>query len=80
MSKFFKSKKQLLKAPEPRTMEEINKAYGAAAARYGNEQYKLEVQKRTVDNMFQELLALNNEGAARQKIEAETAKTETKNG
>lgn len=79
MSKFFKSKKQATAAPAPRTMEEINKAYGQAAAQYGNEQYKLEVQKRTVESMFNELLALNNEGALRQKQDA-AAKTETKNG
>lgn len=70
MTKFFKNRKQGIKPPTPRTMEEINKEYGQKAAAYGNEQYKLEVQKRTVENMFSELLALNNEGAERQKLDA----------
>ena len=81
VSKFFKSKKQrpTEKAPDPRSMDEIKKAHAEVAVRAGSLQYQIEVYKQQLSQLNQELFALNNEGAARQKLDA-TTKQETTNG
>lgn len=80
MSKFFKKfgKKASLKtqATEPRSTEEIQKAYGEELARAGQNQYLVHVYGRELEQANQRLLSLNQEAAARQELEAK-AKAET---
>jgi hypothetical protein len=78
-SKFFKGlkKAQLPKAnPTPRLMEEIQKEHSQASYEAGVAQYQVYVHSKDLEQKNQRLLSLNQEAAARQKIDQENfAKT-----
>lgn len=76
MSKFFGSKKKV-KLPEPpkvRSLEEIQKEYANVSMVYAQNMYQSAVYKKAALKIEAELERLNNEGAARQKLDAEAAK------
>ncbi len=77
MSKFFKSKKaqaKMVETPSPRSIADITAEYNQTALLAGSVQYQIKVYESQLNDLNQKLLALNNEGALRQKVDAETAK------
>ena len=83
MSKFFKGlKKKAPAAPVPRSLEDITKDYNMLKGQAGEVQYQLYALKQNLEAINQQLLRLNHEGAARQKLNQEEAakkKEETTN-
>lgn len=83
MNRFFKGKKPVTqiptepKQPEPRSMDEIQKVYAELCARAGSLQYKITIEQRDLEQLNKALESINNEAAARQKLD-EPKKEETK--
>jgi len=84
MSKFFKGlKKAKAKVdaappPEPREIEAITKEYNDLKALAGEVQYQIFALTSNLAQMNNNLLSLNHEGAARQKLDRENAETAKK--
>lgn len=78
MTKFFKSKKQALKAPEPRDTKVITDEYSKAAMDAGTVQYQIKVYENQLEQINQKLLSLNREAAQRKELDAKAK--EQKNG
>jgi hypothetical protein len=79
MTKFFKGKRQAkaLPPPVPRVEDEIRKEYADVAFAAGQAQYQVYVYTEELSRINQRLLEINQEAAARQKLnkdEAEAAK------
>lgn len=80
MSKFFKSKsKVILPTVEPRSLEEITKAYSELCCRVGQAQYQVHVHQEDVKRLNEQLVQINNEAAARQKLDKEAKEKEVQN-
>jgi hypothetical protein len=75
MSRFFKSKNKQ-KAPQPREMKEITAEYNTTASQAGTVQYQIKVYQSQLEQLNQKMLNLNNEGAERQRLDAQTKKEE----
>jgi len=75
MNKFFKSKKKVSlppPPPEPRSIEELQKQHNELCARAGALQYRIEVEKQELLEVNKVLSNINNEAAARNKLDAES--------
>ena len=71
-SKSSKGPKQGAKiALPPRAIEDIQKEYAQLCAKVGQTAYQIFVLQRDLDEANEQLLTLNQEGAARQKLDAE---------
>lgn len=57
----------------PRTMQEIEAAYGQLCASAGQLQYSITIQTRTLSDINAKLEAVNNEAAARKQLDAQKA-------
>jgi hypothetical protein len=75
MKKLFKKKEKFPTTPVPRTGEEIKAAYFELRARAGETQYHINVLSKELAQINANMESLNHEMAARQKLDAETAKT-----
>jgi len=78
-SKFFKGlkKAQLPKAnPLPRLMEDIQKEHSQASYEAGVAQYQVFVHTKDLEQKNTRLLALNQEAAARNKLDQESKQNE----
>jgi hypothetical protein len=81
MKNVFKRKKDAVpKVNVPRTMEEINKAYGEAVARAGQAQYLVFVHSKDLEQINEQLISLNQEAAARANLDKTKAEEATKEG
>ena len=72
-SKFFKGlKKAQLPKPDlaPRVMEEIQKEHSQASYEAGLAQYQVYIHTKDLEQKNTKLLALNQEAAARNKLDA----------
>lgn len=82
-TKFFKDRKTAnveVKAPEPRKLEDIQKEYTELKYRLGEVQYLTFVYDLEVQTLCEQMRVINNEAAARQKLDTETkAVDEAKN-
>lgn len=75
MSKFFRAaKKQAAqKAPDPRVIDEIQKEYRQLATQSGEVQYQIYALEQNLEELNKQMIVLNHEGAARQKLDREAA-------
>jgi hypothetical protein len=80
MSKFFKSKKQEIKPPAPRELKVIEQELSQVVAAAGVAQYRMYVLEQELAHHNQVLLRLNQEGAARQQLDAEAKAAVAKEG
>lgn len=81
MTRYFKNplkKKTKTEAVEPRALEAIQTQYGQLCAQLGQSQYKRYVLDREIEQLNVEILRVNNEGAARQELDAKAKADETK--
>lgn len=68
---FFKnSSKKKVKAPAPRSLDEITKDYTEQTYKAGQAQYAVFVHTKDLDQINQRLLSLNQEAAARNTLDA----------
>lgn len=78
---FFKNKQKakLPKAPEPRAMDELIKANAELKQKAADAQYLVYVYSKDLEQINQALVAVNQEAAARKKLdtEKETANVNT---
>lgn len=75
MTKFFKGKNKAIKAPEPRDTKTITDEYGKTAMNAGTVQYQIKVYESQLEQINQQLLALNREAAQRNELDAKTKET-----
>lgn len=68
------------KAQEPRPLDAIKQIYGELANRAGQVQYQVYVYTKELAELNKSLEALNHEGAARQRLDAEAVKAEVQEG
>lgn len=74
MSKFFKRlNKKTTKVPDPRSMPEIMAEYNQLKSQAGELQYQIFALTQNLADTNQKILAVNHEGAARQKADKESA-------
>lgn len=74
-----KNNKKFPLPPVPRAMDEIQKVYSELCARAGALQYKITIDNKSLDELNEALVNVNNEAAARQQLDAKTVKeSETK--
>lgn len=66
-----------VKMSTPRSQKEINDEYSLSCAQLGQLKYKIEVLEAESQTLMEKLKKLNLEGSERQKLDAETTKTET---
>lgn len=80
--KFFgnKNKKIKTKPVEPRSMDEILKDNQELKTKAADAQYLIYVYTKQLESLNQDLLKLNQEGAARQQLDAEAKKSEQSTG
>lgn len=64
--------------PVPRAMDEIQKVYAELCARAGALQYRITIEQRELDQLNEALENVNTEANARQKLDSEPKKEETK--
>lgn len=80
-TKFFKDKRKksanVEVKSEPRSREEIVKEYTEVQAKLGGAQYLKYVYERETEILGQQMLSLNQEADARQKLDAEAKAKET---
>lgn len=76
MSRFFKGKKATLPKPNPapRALEEIQKDHNQASYEAGLAQYQVYIYTKDLEQKNQRLLNLNQEAAARDKLDKESKK------
>jgi hypothetical protein len=79
-SKFFKGLNKVKPAapPEPRNMEAIMKQYGEQCNRAGALQYQIYALGLELEQINKDLVSVNNEAAARQKLDKEAAEKQSK--
>lgn len=76
MSRFFKSKNKAPKAPTPRSLKEIQEAYAPLNAKAGDLSYQIFALKSGLEQLNREMMRLNQEGDARNKLDREAAQAE----
>lgn len=64
--------------PAPRSMDDIQKAYSEALSRAAQAQYLVFVHSRDLEQINEQLLSINQEAAARQKLDKESQPKEDK--
>ncbi len=65
----FKKNKQA--APAPRELKDIQLAYQQLCLRAGQTQYQISVLSDDLKELNRQIVAVNNEGAARKQLDAE---------
>lgn len=80
MSKFFKGLKKAKKAVDvaPREMPAIQEDYGRLVAQAGQAQYQIYVLNEDLKRLNSNLVAVNQEAAARQALDKATTQEEAK--
>lgn len=67
-----RSYKKGIPSRSPRTLEDLQKAYQQIAFKLGEAQYLVNTYSAEVKKLSDELLRINNEGADRQRLNAQT--------
>lgn len=67
--KRFNKQKVSIKPKVPRTTEELTKAYQDLAARAAQSQYLVYVHTRALEDVNEQMMAVNQEAAERQKLD-----------
>ncbi len=76
---FRKAKKQAEAAPVPRKIDEIQAQYNEVAQRAGQAQYQVYVLEKDLELLNRKLLDINQEAAARNRLDKEAAAEAAKN-
>lgn len=71
-----KSTKQAKKLSIPREMPEIQQAYQQLCANAGQVQYQIKIHAKELERINEQLQSVNNEAAARQQLDKESASTQ----